>query len=492
MTADDDVRTGGDPPVLAGRYVLGAVIGIGASAEVHRAWDRVTCRAVAVKLFPARASLRDRRRQQQEMYTLARLHHPGLVVLHDGGVEDGRAFVVTDLVEGRTLSERIAEGPLPPDVVRELGARLADALAHVHADGIVHRDVKPGNVLLGHDGRPRLADFGIARALDETAVTETGLVVGTAAYLAPEQVRGVVVGPAADVYALGLVLLEALKGRREYQGSAVESALARLHRAPEVPDGIPAELAAVLRAMTATEPARRPSAAAVAETLNAPPARARALVGGPAPVGAPVAGPPTAGLRRPPRSRLARRPARVALAGLMPALLAGVVAAMVTAGTPGASPAPVEAAVPAAAPRDPGPIPAAVPGRVAPTPVTVAGPPVPAEPERAPAAVLVHAPTGDVVGDDAPGSAAVETADPIRTSDRGRSDGGTGPRAGRDGHEAVDPPIENPRPDPDPDADPDAPPADPTGQPAPSTEDESPPGTQDPDASRGDGAEDDA
>ena len=208
---------GADPAVVGGRYELGALLGTGASAVVRRASDRVSGRTFAVKLFHAGASAHDRRRQQREMRALATLHHPGLVALHDGGVEDGRPFIVTDLVEGPTLAERLEAGPLDPDEVLRLGARLADALAHVHRGGIVHRDLKPANVLLGADG-PRLADFGIARALDGTAVTGTGYVVGTAAYLAPEQVRGEWVGPEADVYALGLVLLEALTGRREYPG----------------------------------------------------------------------------------------------------------------------------------------------------------------------------------------------------------------------------------------------------------------------------------
>jgi hypothetical protein len=221
-----------------------------------------------VKLFHAGASTHDRRRQQREMRALATLHHPGLVALHDGGVEDGRPFIVTDLVEGPTLAERLEAGPLDPDEVRRVGARLADALAHVHRGGIVHRDLKPANVLLGPDG-PRLADFGIARAVDGTAVTGTGYVVGTAAYLAPEQVRGEWVGPEADVYALGLVLLEALTGRREYPGALVESATARLHRPPGIPDGIPASLHTAVQAMTALDPAARPTAGQVAVLLAA-------------------------------------------------------------------------------------------------------------------------------------------------------------------------------------------------------------------------------
>ena len=261
----DAIRT---PSVLGGRYELGVLLGTGASAVVHRALDRLSGTTFAVKLFHAGASAHDRRRQQREMRALAALHHPGLVGLHDGGVEAGRPYIVTDLVEGPSLAERIAARPLEPAEVRRIGVRLADALAHVHSNGIIHRDLKPANVLLGTDGRPRLADFGIARALDGTAVTGTGYVVGTAAYLAPEQVRGEWVGPAADVYALGLVLLEALTGRREYPGALVESATARLHRPPNIPESLPSDLRTTLFAMTALEPAARPTASQVVGLLG--------------------------------------------------------------------------------------------------------------------------------------------------------------------------------------------------------------------------------
>jgi serine/threonine protein kinase len=262
---------GADPAVVGGRYELGAVLGTGASAQVRRARDRVSGRAFAVKLFHAGASAHDRRRQQREMDALGALRHPGLVAMHDGGVEAGRPFIVTDLVDGPTLAECIAQRPLGPEQVLRIGADLADALAHVHAGGIVHRDLKPANVLLASDGRPRLADFGIARALDGTAVTGTGFVVGTAAYLAPEQVRGEEVGPAVDVYALGLVLLESLTGRREYPGALVESAMARLHRAPVIPEGLPHALTTALQAMTALDPAARPTAAEAAALLRSAP-----------------------------------------------------------------------------------------------------------------------------------------------------------------------------------------------------------------------------
>ena len=149
-----NVATLGDPAVLGGRYELGALLGTGSSAVVRHAKDVASGRSFAVKLFHAGASASDRRRQQREMRALAALHHPGLVGLHDGGVEAGRPYIVTDLVEGPTLAERIAERPLGASEVRRIGAWLADALAHVHAGGIIHRDLKPANVLLGRDGRP--------------------------------------------------------------------------------------------------------------------------------------------------------------------------------------------------------------------------------------------------------------------------------------------------------------------------------------------------
>ena len=243
------------------------MIGVGSSAVVRRGRDLQDGGAVAVKLFHSDASDHDRRQQRQEMEALAQLEHPGLVGLHDGGTEAGRPFVVTDLVEGPTLAERILDGPVPVDEVRELGAQLADALAAVHAGGFVHRDLKPANILLGDGSRPRLADFGISRALESTAATTAGCVVGTAAYLAPEQVRGAPIGPPTDVYALALVLLEAITGQREYPGAALESATSRLYRAPTIPARLPEDLSNLLSRMTAADPDGRPSAAEVAELV---------------------------------------------------------------------------------------------------------------------------------------------------------------------------------------------------------------------------------
>jgi len=281
--------TPADSPLVAGRYRLDRILGAGGAAIVHEGCDLDTGERVAVKVYRSDGSGHPTQ-HHRELKALTSLRHPGLVALLDGGTEpgpDGRTYVVTDLVEGPSLARRLDAGPLSADEVRVLAIGLGEALAHVHAHGFVHRDIKPANILLEHGHKPRLADFGIARALDGTVYTATGAVAGTAAYLAPEQVRGEAVDPSVDVFALGLVLIEALTGEREYPGTLAESAAARLHRRPVVPAGLPSDLAAVLAAMTDPDPALRPSAAAVASGLSSPavlrpaPARRRAWGWGP-------------------------------------------------------------------------------------------------------------------------------------------------------------------------------------------------------------------
>lgn len=261
-----------DPPVpevIDGRYEVGRMVGQGATARVYRAWDRKLGRDVAIKLFLHGVVEADERRRAQEIRILSQLQHPGLVTLHEAGTYDGHPFLAMRLVEGPNLADRILSGPLFPAEVTQLGIQLATALAYVHDRGITHRDLKPANVLLGPDG-PLISDFGIAQALDATRVTLTGMVVGTAAYMAPEQVLSTHVGPPADVYSLGLVLLECLTGSREYVGTMVESAVARLHRPPAVPEGLPNGLTQILRQMTAKDSSARPSARDCAQVLADP------------------------------------------------------------------------------------------------------------------------------------------------------------------------------------------------------------------------------
>jgi len=263
-----DPTRAGLPVLIAGRYLVGPLLGRGGAAEVYRAHDQVLGRAVAVKLFLSGVATTDPRRQHREVTTLAGLSHPGLVTLYNAGEQDGRAFFVMQLVAGRTLADRLQENPLPAAETAQLGIDLADALAYVHAHGVIHRDIKPANVLLDEHHRPHLSDFGIATMADSTQITHTGLMIGTAAYLSPEQVRGHPVGPAADIYALGLVLIECLTGQREYPGQPMEAALARLHRQPHVPQDLPTPMPALLQAMTAADPDQRPTAAEVSTWLR--------------------------------------------------------------------------------------------------------------------------------------------------------------------------------------------------------------------------------
>jgi serine/threonine protein kinase len=212
---------------------------------------------------------------------------------------------VLDLVDGEPLADTLQRGALPAGVATELLAIVADGVQHAHDAGIVHRDIKPANILLDRSGRPHLADFGIARLIDATATTGAGFVIGTASYLAPEQVRADRVGPAADVYALGLVLLECLTGERAFPGTFTEAAAAHLARDPAMPASVAPWLASVIRGATARSPAARPSAAALAVALRTAPAVDEAALTMPlaAPVTTPLAAPATTPLAAPPPTR---------------------------------------------------------------------------------------------------------------------------------------------------------------------------------------------
>ncbi len=316
-------------------------------ADVHVATDRVLGREVAVKVLrESEPDETDRARFVSEAQTLARLSHPGLVTVLDAGTTAERPYLVMELVRGITLADAIAGGRIAPRRVAQIGAQVADALAYVHAAGVVHRDVKPGNVLLQEDGRARLTDFGIARLVEDTTHrTRTGTTIGSPAYFSPEQVSGGVVTTASDLYSLGLVLVEALSGQRVFGGTPTEAAIARLSRAPELPDDLPPGWAALLTELTDRDPLRRPDATRAADRLRAlaagqvPSASATSVMpqqsGADATRVVPAVAPPPRPAAEPPRrepdgrgrDRSASRYVLLCVA------LVGVVAALVVAGT---------------------------------------------------------------------------------------------------------------------------------------------------------------
>ncbi|WP_217914470.1 serine/threonine-protein kinase [Miltoncostaea marina] len=254
-----------------GRYVLGPALGRGATSVVHRARDLVTGDEVAVKVVPAELGLAPRVRA--EVRAASRLDHPRIVPLLDWGEDSRCLYLVWELVDGPSLAQLLRGDPPPGDgTVVRLAEETLDALAHAHARGVIHRDVKPANILVGPDGRARLSDFGVARLSGEAGLTMTGDVVGTMAYMAPEQARGEPVGPGADVYAACLVLYEGLTGRNPVAApSPAETARrAALGAVPPLgrarPD-LPAELCRAVDAGLRSDPAGRPPAADLADAL---------------------------------------------------------------------------------------------------------------------------------------------------------------------------------------------------------------------------------
>jgi serine/threonine-protein kinase len=257
--------------LAGGRYRIERVLGGGGMAVVYRAHDEELHRTVAVKLLAEHLAEDPEFRQRflGEARAAARLSHPNVVAVYDAGEDEGRPFIVMEVVEGETLADVLARRrPLPPSEVVALGIQAAAGLEHAHAHGLVHRDVKPQNLLLRADGVLKVADFGIARAAVAATrrLTRAGTILGTAAYLAPEQAAGEDVTAAADVYALGAVLYEAASGRPPFRGETPAELLAARQESVVVPlseraRGVPPALEELVMRCLARNPDYRPASA---------------------------------------------------------------------------------------------------------------------------------------------------------------------------------------------------------------------------------------
>jgi serine/threonine-protein kinase len=277
----------GPGAVFAQRYRLDERIGGGAMGEVWRGTDLALDRTVAVKLVRpellAEASFRDR--FLAEARTMARIRHPGVVAVHDYYGDPDLAFLVMEHVAGESLARRLhRSGPLPPEYAMTLLAQAGEALQAAHDTGVVHRDVKPGNLLVTPQDTVVLTDFGIARSVASAPLTATGALIGTVAYLAPEQVLGKPATPRSDVYALGVVGYECLTGHRPFDGdNPFEVAMKRVQLPPpELPGELPAQVRAVVDRALAADPEQRWASAA--ELAGA----ARRAAAGPEPAGPPA------------------------------------------------------------------------------------------------------------------------------------------------------------------------------------------------------------
>src|SRR5438034_4861310 len=252
--------------VLAGRYRLEGRIAFGGVGEVWRAVDLVLGRPVAVKLLRAEYAQHPEVlvRFRAEARHAGSVSHPGIAQVYDYG-EAGAAdspYLVMELVDGPSLAGVLAAGPLDPAAAMDVLAQAAAGLQAAHAAGLVHRDVKPGNLLVGPAGRVKITDFGIAHAAWSAPITQAGALVGTPAYLAPERVAGGPATPASDLYALGVVGYQCLTGEAPFGGIPPEMAAAYRHRTlPPLPATVPAGVAGLVLDLTARDPAARPASA---------------------------------------------------------------------------------------------------------------------------------------------------------------------------------------------------------------------------------------
>ncbi|HEX5610061.1 MAG TPA: serine/threonine-protein kinase [Solirubrobacterales bacterium] len=259
--------------LVLNRFLIERRIGSGGFGVVYEAWDGRLERPVAVKAIEQRGEAG--RRVLREAQAAARLNHPGIVTLYEMGEEDGNALLVTELVEGSTLARLAHAGELSDREIGEIGADLCEALDHAHSRGVVHRDIKPQNVQVTDiegEARAKLMDFGIARLADEAGLTATGDVVGTLAYMSPEQAEGRPAGPEADVYSLALVLYECWSGENPHRRAtpaATARAIGSRHRAlRRLRPDLPRELTDTLDACLAPRPQRRPSLEELGTTIE--------------------------------------------------------------------------------------------------------------------------------------------------------------------------------------------------------------------------------
>ncbi|HZG91176.1 MAG TPA: serine/threonine-protein kinase, partial [Pseudonocardia sp.] len=323
--------------VIGGRYVVLGELGRGGMGVVWRAEDRVIGRQVAVKELhladglPAEQRNQFRERLLREARTAGRLSDPGIVTVYDVVTDNGVDHIVMELIEARTLADVVAaQGPLDERTAIPVAQQLLSALRAAHDAGIAHRDVKPGNVMLGPDGRVKLTDFGIAQATDDTRLTSTGLIVGSPGYLSPEQLDGADASPASDLWGLGATLYHAVEGRGPFSRDTTAATIAAVLQADIPPARVRGPLGSVIAGLLQRNPALR---------LTGP--QATALLGtaapaAPGPGSAPDVGPPTTPLHSavrapaPPPRRRAVWPWVVV--ALVVGLVAGVGAAYALAG----------------------------------------------------------------------------------------------------------------------------------------------------------------
>jgi serine/threonine-protein kinase len=333
--------------LLAERYRTSEILGHGGMGEVYRGCDELLGRPVAVKLL--RPDLTDpfaAARFQREARAAAMVRDPHVVAVYDFGHSNGEYYLVMELLEGRSVAHELAlHGPLPVDRAVDIVRQVARGLAAAHRHHIVHRDIKPDNLLIDVDGSVKIADFGIAHSPGGSITpASSGLILGTSLYLAPERALGHPATPATDVYALGCVLYQLLTGRPPFEGENPTVVLSQhVQATPAVPEKVPVPVADLIRRMLAKEPAERPTTDEVASWAFTDPRNAT-----------------TAELPPPPLRRN-RRAVFLALAALL-AVLAAVTIGVLTAQNPGTPPAPTDVA-PSHAPR-----PTAPPSKVVTTP----------------------------------------------------------------------------------------------------------------------------